>query len=54
VPATASHRHKEEYRMTRSILALMLLALRLLAQEKREKTVILVHGAFADGSSWTK
>jgi len=40
--------------MTRSILALMLLGASAVAQEKREKTVILVHGAFADGSSWDK
>jgi pimeloyl-ACP methyl ester carboxylesterase len=38
--------------MTKSILALMLLSASALAQEKVEKTVILVHGAFADGSSW--
>src|SRR2546422_4841895 len=40
--------------MTRSILALMLLGASAVAQEKGEKTVILVHGAFADGSSWDK
>src|SRR5438309_7854729 len=40
--------------MTRSILALMLLGASAVAQEKREKTVILVHGAWADGSSWDK
>src|SRR5436853_7871721 len=40
--------------MTRSILALMLLGASAVAQEKREKTVVLVHGAFADGSSWDK
>jgi pimeloyl-ACP methyl ester carboxylesterase len=40
--------------MTRSILALMLLGASPVAQEKGEKTVILVHGAFADGSSWDK
>src|SRR3954463_14566297 len=40
--------------MTSSILALMLLGASAVAQEKREKTVILVHGAFADGSSWDK
>jgi len=39
--------------MARSILALMLLlGTSAVAQEKGEKTVILVHGAFADGSSW--
>ena len=37
--------------MAESILALMLGA-SAVAQEKGEKTVILVHGAFADGSSW--
>src|SRR6202047_5436362 len=40
--------------MTRSILALMLLGASAVAQEKGEKTVVLVHGAFADGSSWDK
>ena len=40
--------------MARSILALMLLGASAVAQEKGEKTVILVHGAFADGSSWDK
>jgi pimeloyl-ACP methyl ester carboxylesterase len=38
--------------MVKSILALMLLGASAVAQEKGEKTVILVHGAFADGSSW--
>jgi hypothetical protein len=37
--------------MAESIHALMLGA-SAVAQEKGEKTVILVHGAFADGSSW--
>src|SRR3989441_278385 len=40
--------------MARSILALMLLGASAVAQEEGEKTVILVHGAFADGSSWDK
>jgi pimeloyl-ACP methyl ester carboxylesterase len=38
--------------MAKSILALMLLGASAVAQEKGEKTVVLVHGAFADGSSW--
>jgi pimeloyl-ACP methyl ester carboxylesterase len=38
--------------MAESILALMLLSASAVAQEKEEKMVILVHGAFADGSSW--
>src|SRR5260370_37832262 len=41
--------------MARLILALMLLlGTSAVAQEKGEKTEILVHGAFADGSSWEK
>jgi pimeloyl-ACP methyl ester carboxylesterase len=40
--------------MTRSILALMLVGASALAREKAGTTVVLVHGAFADGSSWDK
>src|SRR5947208_1465780 len=40
--------------MTRSILALMLVGASALAEEEAGTTVVLVHGAFADGSSWDK
>src|SRR2546428_11224110 len=37
-----------------SLVVSMLLSTATAAQEKAEKTVVLVHGAFADGSSWDK
>jgi pimeloyl-ACP methyl ester carboxylesterase len=40
--------------MSRSFLVLMMVSAATAAQEKAEKTVVLVHGAFADGSSWDK
>src|SRR5207245_11235830 len=40
--------------MTKSLLLSMLLCGAASAQQTPNKTVILVHGAFADGSSWDK
>ena len=40
--------------MMRAILASLLLAASAGAQQDAPKTVVLVHGAFADGSSWEK
>ena len=40
--------------MFKSFLGMMVLVGTALAQEKAQKTVVLVHGAFADGSSWEK
>ena len=40
--------------MFKSFLVWMMLAAAATAQEKAQKTVVLVHGAFADGSSWDK
>ncbi len=40
--------------MFKSFLGMMVLVGTALAQEKAQKTVVLVHGAFADGSSWDK
>jgi len=40
--------------MTSSILALMLMGASALAEERAGTAVVLVHGAFADGSSWDK
>src|SRR5256886_10734543 len=40
--------------MTRSLLLSMLLCGAASAQQTPNKTVVLVHGAFADGSSWDK
>src|SRR2546426_4341601 len=37
-----------------SLVVSMLLSTATSAQEKAQKTVVLVHGAFADGSSWDK
>src|SRR3989442_6842557 len=40
--------------MTKSLLLSMLLCGAASAQQTPNKTVVLVHGAFADGSSWDK
>ena len=41
--------------MTKAILAVILVpALASAADRKRQKTVVLIHGAFAGGSSWDK
>ena len=41
--------------MTKAILVVILVpALASAADRKPQKTVVLVHGAFADGSSWDK
>ncbi len=40
--------------MFKSFLVMMVLSTAALAQEKAQKTVVLIHGAFADGSSWDK
>ena len=40
--------------MFKFFLILMLVPLAAAAQQKPQKTVVLVHGAFADGSSWEK
>src|SRR5438270_7877759 len=40
--------------MTKSLLLSMLLCGAASAQQTPNKTVVLVHGAFADGSSWSK
>src|SRR2546425_11586495 len=40
--------------MSRSFLVLMMVSAATAAQEKAEMSVVLVHGAFADGSSWDK
>jgi pimeloyl-ACP methyl ester carboxylesterase len=40
--------------MFKLFLVLMMVPLAAAAQGKPEKTVVLVHGAFADGSSWDK
>jgi len=40
--------------MFKSFLGMMVLVGTALAQERAQKTVVLVHGAFADGSSWEK
>src|SRR3984893_17037006 len=40
--------------MFQLLLILMMVPLAAAAPEKPEKTVVLVHGAFADGSSWEK
>src|SRR5207245_11481291 len=37
-----------------SLVVSMMLSTATSAQEKAQKTVVLVHGAFADGSSWDK
>lgn len=40
--------------MVRSFVLLTMLSAAAAAEEKAQKTVVLVHGAFADGSSWDK
>jgi pimeloyl-ACP methyl ester carboxylesterase len=40
--------------MYRSLMVMTMLSSAVHAQEKAQKTVVLVHGAFADGSSWEK
>jgi pimeloyl-ACP methyl ester carboxylesterase len=40
--------------MSGSFLLFMMLSAATVAQEKAQKTVVLIHGAFADGSSWDK
>jgi pimeloyl-ACP methyl ester carboxylesterase len=40
--------------MFKLFLVSMMISVSAAAQEKPEKTVVLVHGAFADGSSWDK
>jgi pimeloyl-ACP methyl ester carboxylesterase len=40
--------------MSRSFLLFMMLSAATVAQEKAQKTIVLIHGAFADGSSWDK
>jgi len=40
--------------MSRSILVMMMLSGATAAQTNPQKTVVLIHGAFADGSSWDK
>jgi alpha-beta hydrolase superfamily lysophospholipase len=40
--------------MFKLFLVLMMVPLAAAAQAKPEKTVVLVHGAFADGSRWNK
>jgi len=37
-----------------SLVVSMMLSTATSAQEKAQKTVVLIHGAFADGSSWDK
>src|SRR3989449_6180217 len=37
-----------------ALVVSMMLSTATSAQEKAQKTVVLVHGAFADGSSWAK
>src|SRR4051812_47204814 len=44
----------EEIAMTRLMALLLMLSGSTAAAEKTQKTVVFVHGAFADGSSWDK